>query len=191
MVSIYSSVIGDEATIQPYTLITDTVIGDRVTVGPFAHLHNQTLVEHDATIGNFVEIKNSTIGAHTKAKHLSYIGDATLGSQVNVGAGAITCNYDGAKKHKTIIQDGAFIGSNSTLVAPITIGEKAYTAAGSTITENVPHNALAFGRARQINKEHYAHKLLEKVDAENTDEHLEITPAPNAHTNECENNGQP
>lgn len=155
MVSIYSSVIGDEVTVQPYTLITDTVIGDRVTVGPFAHIHHQTIVAHDATIGNFVEVKNSSIGAHTKAKHLSYLGDATLGNNVNIGAGTITCNYDGEQKHQTTIQDSAFIGSNNTLVAPITIGENAYTAAGSTITENVPNNTLAFGRARQVNKEHY------------------------------------
>lgn len=155
MVSIYSSVIGDEVTVQPYTLITDTVIGDRVTVGPFAHIHHQTIVAHDATIGNFVEVKNSSIGAHAKAKHLSYLGDATLGNNVNIGAGTITCNYDGEQKHQTTIQDSAFIGSNNTLVAPITIGENAYTAAGSTITENVPNHTLAFGRARQVNKEHY------------------------------------
>ncbi|MDR3549776.1 MAG: hypothetical protein P4L31_00035, partial [Candidatus Babeliales bacterium] len=112
-----------------------------------------------AIIGNFVEVKRSTIGQHSKAKHLTYLGDAQIGSQVNIGAGTITCNHDGNKKHTTTIKDGAYIGSNNTLVAPVTIKENAFTAAGSTITTLVPKDALAIGRARQVNKLEYALKL--------------------------------
>lgn len=179
MTSIYSSTIGDHVTVYPYTLITDSIIKDHALVGPFAHIHHQTVLEQEITIGNFVEVKNSTLDQRTKAKHLTYIGDAEIGKQVNIGAGTITCNYDGMKKHKTTIKDGAFIGSNNTLVAPVVIEKNAYTAAGSTITAPVPENALAVARARQINKEEYVHKLQtrtqEKQEKETTTTTLQTT----------------
>jgi len=103
--------------------------------------------------------------AHTKAKHLAYLGNATIGSRVNIGAGTITCNHNGVQKHETVVQNNAYIGSNNTLIAPLTIGQNAFTAAGSTITEDVPQNCLSIGRARQINKENYVQKLLEKLKA--------------------------
>ncbi len=110
-------------------------------------------VDAGAQVGNFVELKNTHLGAGSKAMHLAYLGDAEIGARVNIGAGAITCNYDGLKKHKTKIGAGAFVGSNNTLVAPVEIGEGAYLGAGSVITEKVPADALALGRARQVNKE--------------------------------------
>jgi bifunctional UDP-N-acetylglucosamine pyrophosphorylase/glucosamine-1-phosphate N-acetyltransferase len=130
-------------------------------VGPFAHL-NKSIIQDSVIIGNFVEVKRSTLGAHSKAKHLSYIGDATVGESVNVGAGAITCNYNGVSKHETVIKDGALIGSNCSLIAPVTVGKKAMTAAGSVITNDVPENSVAFARARQENKDGYAQKLRDR-----------------------------
>lgn len=114
-------------------------------------------------VGNFVEMKNSVIGDNTKTKHLSYIGDTHVGKNVNIGAGTITCNYDGVKKNHTTIEDEAFIGSNNTLIAPVTIGQGAYTAAGTTITKNVPADAVSIGRASQKNKDGYAHKLRAEI----------------------------
>ena len=122
-------------------------------MGPFAHLRPGADIGGNARIGNFVELKNTTMGEGSKANHLSYLGDATIGANVNIGAGTITCNYDGAAKHKTVIEDGAFVGSDATLVAPVTIGPGAYVAAGSAITSDVPAGALALARARQENKE--------------------------------------
>ena len=139
-------------------------IGQHAQVGPFAHIRHHSRVHDYGAIGNFVEVKNSTIGTHAKAKHLSYLGDAHIGSQVNIGAGTITCNYDGKQKHKTFIEDGAYIGCNNALIAPVTIGKNSFTAAGSVITENVPEDALAIARARQTNKEGYAKKLRAKND---------------------------
>jgi bifunctional UDP-N-acetylglucosamine pyrophosphorylase/glucosamine-1-phosphate N-acetyltransferase len=121
-------------------------------VGPFAHLRPESRVGARARVGNFVELKKTHLGEGSKAPHLSYLGDATIGPGVNVGAGTITCNYDGAHKHPTRIEAGAFVGSNSTLVAPVVVGEGAYVAAGSTITEDVPARTLALGRARQVLK---------------------------------------
>ncbi len=160
--------IGQRCIIGPRTYIVNSEIGDMVhilesyveksniknfaKVGPYAHLRPESRIEEEAKIGNFVEIKNSKIGKNTKASHLTYIGDSDVGDNVNIGAGTITCNYDGKKKHKTIIEDNVFIGSNNTLVAPVTVRRGAYTGAGSTITEDVPPNSLALGRARQINK---------------------------------------
>src|SRR4029079_7619399 len=138
--------------IHSHCVIKNSFIQSHAHVGPFAHLRSQTTIGQNSAIGNFVEVKNSTIDTHSKAKHLTYIGDATIGSHVNIGAGTITCNYDGINKHKTIIEDNAFIGSNNTLVAPITIGNNAFTAAGSTITYDVADNALAIARSHQINK---------------------------------------
>src|SRR5690606_5374860 len=116
--------------------------------------------------GNFVEVNRTVIGSHSKAKHLAYLGDARLGSQVTVGAGTITCNYNGVTKHQTVIEDHAFVGSNNTLVAPVLIARNAFTAAGSVITDDVPEEALAIGRSRQINKKNYAHKLRHSTETE-------------------------
>ncbi len=154
--SLHNVVVGDRVVIESHSVLRDVVIDDDVKIGPFAHVHTNSHVQQHAVIGNFVEIKNSNIGEYSKAKHLSYLGDASIGNRVNIGAGTITCNHDGVKKHRTTIHPDAYIGSNNTLVAPVTIGENAFTAAGSTITEDVPANSLALGRARQVNKEGYA-----------------------------------
>jgi len=136
-----------------YSFIEQARIHEQTTVGPYAHLRPGADVGPNARIGNFVEIKGARLARGVKAGHLAYIGDADVGEDVNIGAGTITCNYDGESKHRTIIENGAFIGSNATLVAPVRIGEDAYVAAGSSITEDVPASGLAFGRARQVNKE--------------------------------------
>ena len=158
-VIIEDSIIEDTVTILSHSVIHTSIINSYTHVGPFAHIHNHSTINEKSYIGNFVEIKKSSIGRETKAKHLSYVGDATVGDQVNVGAGTITCNYNGISKVTTVIENNSFIGANSTLVAPLTIGTGAYTAAGSTITQNVPSNALAIARTRQINKSDYAKRL--------------------------------
>ena len=172
--SLENTTIEDNVTIHPHCLIKNALIQSGAEVGPFAHLRSNVTIGKNSAIGNFVEIKNSTIGADTKAKHLTYIGDATVGSHVNIGAGTITCNYNGLNKHKTIIKDNVFIGSNNALVAPVTIGNNAFTAAGSTITIDVPDNALAIARAHQTNKYDYAKKLksqsLKEKDIMQSDE---------------------
>ena len=137
-------------TIQSFSHIEDTRIGDNCRIGPFARIRPGTTLANDAHIGNFVETKASVIGVGSKANHLSYIGDSEIGIGVNIGAGTITCNYDGVSKHKTTILDGASIGSNSSLVAPVTIGERAYTGAGSVITKDVPADSLAFGNKQVV-----------------------------------------
>lgn len=157
--AIQASTLADNVEIYSHCIIKDTHIGARAKIGPFAHVTEHTTIEDDAVVGNFVEVKRSSIGKKTKAKHLAYLGDATIGSHVNIGAGTITCNHDGTKKHTTTIKDGAYIGSNNTLVAPVTIEENAFTAAGSTITLTVPQDALGIGRARQVNKEGYGKRL--------------------------------
>jgi bifunctional UDP-N-acetylglucosamine pyrophosphorylase/glucosamine-1-phosphate N-acetyltransferase len=144
--------VGERVEILPYTYIVDSEIGDSARVGPFARLRPNNRVSENCHIGNFVEIKNTSMAPGAKANHLAYIGDATIGSKTNVGAGTITCNYDGVNKFKTVIGEKAFIGSNSTLVAPVEIGDGAYIAAGSVITEEVPEKTLALGRSRQTNK---------------------------------------
>lgn len=151
--------VGNFVTIKASSVISESVIEDRVEVGPFAHLRPQTILREGSRIGNFVEVKKSVIGTGTKANHLSYIGDATLGKKVNVGAGTITCNYDGHKKHPTIIEDGVFVGSNTELVAPIKIGRNAVIGAGSTITKEVPPETLAVSRAKQV---HYKKRAPRK-----------------------------
>jgi bifunctional UDP-N-acetylglucosamine pyrophosphorylase / glucosamine-1-phosphate N-acetyltransferase len=151
--------VGNFVTIKAFSVISESTIEDRVDVGPFAHLRPQTVLREGSRIGNFVEVKKSTIGKGTKANHLSYIGDATLGEKVNVGAGTITCNYDGHQKHPTIIEDGAFIGSNTELVAPIKVGRNAIVGAGSTITKEVPPETLAVSRAKQV---HYKKRTSQK-----------------------------
>ncbi len=143
-------VLEDGVTIGPNCVIQDAVVGPRSIVGPFARLRPGTVLGEDVHIGNFVEVKNSTIAAHSKANHLSYVGDATVGSRVNIGAGTITCNYDGANKHRTVIEDDAFIGSDTQLVAPVTVGRGATLGAGTTLTSNAPPEQLTLSRARQV-----------------------------------------
>ncbi|HOB23115.1 MAG TPA: DapH/DapD/GlmU-related protein, partial [Bacillota bacterium] len=133
------------------SIVLESVMEEGVSVGPFAYIRPGTIVRQGARVGDFVELKNSTIGPGSKVPHLSYIGDCEIGAGVNIGAGTITCNYDGVHKHRTIIEDGAFIGSNTNLVAPIKVGQNALVGAGSTLTEEVPPGALAIARARQVN----------------------------------------
>lgn len=149
---IRNSAVGDGTVILDGCIIQESQIGDGCQVGPYAHLRPQTTLRQRAKVGNFVEVKQSVIGEGSKVPHLSYIGDTSIGERVNVGAGMITCNYDGVTKHQTVIEDDVFVGSNASLVAPVSVGRGAIIAAGSTITENVPADALAFGRAQQVNK---------------------------------------
>jgi len=152
-VRICDSEIGDRVTINNFCLIVGARVADEVAVGPFAHLRPDTEVHEGARIGNFVELKKTTLGRGSKVNHLSYLGDATVGARVNVGAGTITCNYDGENKHRTIIEDGAFIGSDSQLIAPVKVGKGAYVGAGSSISQDVPAGALGIARGRQTNVE--------------------------------------
>lgn len=172
------TVIGEDCEIGPMSYIEDSRLGDGcrvfcshlvgvhaqagVNIGPYSNLRPGTNLADGVKVGNFVELKKANVGAGSKVPHLSYVGDAKIGEGTNIGAGTITCNYDGFAKHETKIGDGVFIGSNSTLVAPLTIGDGAYTAAGSTVTKDVPPDALAVGRARQENKAGYARKLREQ-----------------------------
>jgi bifunctional UDP-N-acetylglucosamine pyrophosphorylase/glucosamine-1-phosphate N-acetyltransferase len=153
-----NAALGDRVLIGPFTSIVDSRIEEDAHVGPYARLRPGVHVEPGAHIGNFVELKKTRLGAGSKAMHLAYLGDSDIGRNVNVGAGTITCNYDGVSKHATIIGDEAFVGSNSTLVAPLEIGAGAYLGAGSVITKSVPPDALGLGRARQVNKEDWARK---------------------------------
>jgi bifunctional UDP-N-acetylglucosamine pyrophosphorylase/glucosamine-1-phosphate N-acetyltransferase len=148
--------VGPGAQILDHCLLRECVVEAGASVGPFAHIRPESRVGRGAKVGNFVELKKTHLGEGSKAPHLSYIGDATVGPAVNIGAGTITCNYDGTHKHPTRIEAGAFIGSDTTLVAPVTVGEGAYIGAGSAITEDVPAGALALGRARQVVKEGWA-----------------------------------
>lgn len=148
---ISNSIIGDGVAILPNTVIESALVGDRAVIGPFARLRPGTELASDTKVGNFVETKKVVVGKGSKINHLSYVGDAQLGDNVNVGAGTITCNYDGVNKHKTDLGDGVFVGSNSTLVAPIKVDTGGFIAAGSTVTSEVPSNSLAVGRAKQRN----------------------------------------
>ena len=160
---IVNSTIGDRVCVRNHTVVTDSTVEPGAFLGPFAHIRPGSLVGEDAHIGNFVELKKTSLGKGAKANHLAYLGDATIGSGTNVGAGTITCNYDGEKKHQTVIGNNVFVGSNSTLVAPITLADGAYIAAGSAITKDVPAGALAVGRARQENKEGWREKRRQKT----------------------------
>ncbi len=162
-VRIRDSVVGDGAIIRDSTVIEGSVIKSGATVGPFAHLRPGSRVGTGARIGNFVELKKAIIGAGTKASHLTYLGDAKIGKDVNIGAGTITCNYDGHRKNVTTIGDGVFIGSDSQLIAPVTIGRGAYVGAGATITKDVPPKALALSRVEQKNIEGWADRRKLKV----------------------------
>jgi bifunctional UDP-N-acetylglucosamine pyrophosphorylase / glucosamine-1-phosphate N-acetyltransferase len=157
-VRILDSSVADGVVINNFCVITGSQVSSGARIGPFAHIRPQSDVGEDAHIGNFVELKNTSMGRGAKAGHLSYLGDATIGQRVNVGAGTITCNYDGVAKHPTVIEEGAFIGSDSQLVAPVRVGAGAYVAAGSTITEDVPADALAIGRGKQVNKDGWVSK---------------------------------
>ena len=167
--------LGEGCEVLPYTRISDTTvaarsvigphcdvegarIGQRVRVGPFSRIRPETVLEDDVRVGNFVETKKARLGKGTKALHLSYLGDADIGEGANIGAGTITCNYDGEKKHATVIGDGAFIGSDSQLVAPVKVGKGAYVGAGTTVTHDVPDGALAVSRTPQKNLEGWAQK---------------------------------
>ncbi|WP_230488015.1 MULTISPECIES: bifunctional UDP-N-acetylglucosamine diphosphorylase/glucosamine-1-phosphate N-acetyltransferase GlmU [Bacillus] len=170
--------IGEDTIIGPHTEIMNSAIGSRtvikqsvvnhskvgndVNIGPFAHIRPDSVIGNEVKIGNFVEIKKTQFGDRSKASHLSYVGDAEVGTDVNLGCGSITVNYDGKNKYLTKIEDGAFIGCNSNLVAPVTVGEGAYVAAGSTVTEDVPGKALAIARARQVNKDDYVKNIHKK-----------------------------
>ncbi|MEK5378656.1 bifunctional UDP-N-acetylglucosamine diphosphorylase/glucosamine-1-phosphate N-acetyltransferase GlmU [Niallia sp. FSL W8-0635] len=154
---INNCVVGNNTAIKQ-SVAHDSSIGSDVNIGPFAHIRPASTIDDEVKIGNFVEIKKATFGKGSKASHLSYIGDANVGSDVNIGCGTITVNYDGKNKFLTTIEDGAFIGCNSNLIAPVTISKGAYIAAGSTITDDVPSEALSIARARQVNKENYKRK---------------------------------
>ncbi len=151
-----ASRIGDRVTLKPYCVLSEAIVEAEAQLGPFCHLRPLSHVGVGAKIGNFVELKKSRIGRGAKVPHLSYVGDATVGPEANVGAGAITCNYDGVHKHETVIGAGAFVGTNSSLVAPVTIGEGAYVGAGSVITKDVPPGALAVARGKQAIREGWA-----------------------------------
>jgi bifunctional UDP-N-acetylglucosamine pyrophosphorylase/glucosamine-1-phosphate N-acetyltransferase len=153
--------VGNDCVLQT-VVSNEAVIGDGVTIGPFVNIRPGTRISNGCKIGDFVEIKNSNIGEGSKVPHLSYVGDGDMGARVNIGCGTVFSNYDGFKKHRTVIGDNAFIGCNTNLVAPVKVGNNAYTAAGSTITEDVPDNSMAVARARQVNKEGYMEKYRQK-----------------------------
>lgn len=172
---ISNSTLADGSTVLTHTVITNAHVDTGARVGPFAHIREETHIGPRAQVGAFVETVRTTIGAESKAKHLTYLGDATIGEHVNIGAGTITCNYDGKRKASTIIHDNAFIGSNSALIAPVEIGTGAFVAAGSTITDSVPAEALAIARTRQMTKPDYAKKYLHDSNA-----HPVVSPIPDA-----------
>ncbi len=153
------------AHLKPYTVASDSVIGERAETGPFAHLRPDTIMEIESKVGNFVEMKKTRLGPRSKASHLSYLGDGEIGEDVNIGAGTIFCNYDGFQKHVTVLEDDVFIGSDSQIVAPVRIGRGAYVGTGTTVTMDVPADALALSRTKQINKEGYAARLKARFKA--------------------------
>jgi len=158
--------VAEGAWLKPYTVASESRVGPAAQTGPFAHLRPATELGPDTRVGNFVETKKTRMGAGSKANHLAYLGDGVLGEGVNVGAGTIFCNYDGVRKHTTVLEDGAFIGSDSQIVAPVTVGRNAYVATGTTVTRDVPEDALAIGRTRQDNKAGYAARLRARFAAE-------------------------
>ena len=161
--SISNSTIGDYTEVESSTIV-DSTVGENTTVGPYAYLRPNSNIGNHVKIGDFVEVKNATIGDNSKASHLSYIGDAHVGKDVNIGCGVVFVNYDGKNKFKSVVKDGAFVGSNSNLVAPVTVEEKGYIATGSTITDDVPQGALAIARERQVIKEGWVEKKNSKED---------------------------
>ena len=161
-VRVVNATIGDRTQLFNHSVITDVTIGNDASIGPFAHVHKQSAIASSTKVGNFVEVKNTRFGDGSKAAHLAYLGDGVIGSKVNIGAGTITCNYDGHKKSTTTIDDGAFIGSDSQLIAPVTIGREAYVGTGTTIRENVPPGALAVSAGKQRNIEGWVEKKRQK-----------------------------
>jgi bifunctional UDP-N-acetylglucosamine pyrophosphorylase/glucosamine-1-phosphate N-acetyltransferase len=153
-----NATVGDDVTVLDYTIVSNSTLESHAQVGPFSHVRPESIVGQGAHVGNFAEVKKTTIGPRSKSNHVSYLGDTTVGSDVNIGAGTITCNYDGEKKHPTVIEDGVFIGSDSQLIAPVRIGKGAYVAAGSSITADVPEDSLAIARGRQEIKTGWAAK---------------------------------
>jgi len=158
-------IVGEGAIVKPYSVAADSRIGARAQVGPFAHLRPDSDIGEEAHIGNFVEAKKTTMGRGAKANHLAYLGNGIIGEGANIGAGTIFCNYDGFQKHVTVIESGAFIGSDSQIVAPVTVGANAYVATGTTVTKDVPPDALAISRVKQENKEGYAARLRTRLKA--------------------------
>ena len=156
------TVVGDDALLKPYCVLTQSSVGARAQLGPFAHCRPGTVLDEEVHLGNFVETKKARLGRGSKANHLAYLGDAVIGAKVNVGAGTITCNYDGTTKSLTTIEDGVFIGSDTQLIAPVTVGKGAYVGAGTTVTEDVPAGALAISRTPQVNKEGYVERKRAK-----------------------------
>jgi bifunctional UDP-N-acetylglucosamine pyrophosphorylase/glucosamine-1-phosphate N-acetyltransferase len=152
------AILADDVVVEAHSLVADSRLDDCVIVGPFARLRGGNHLKAGVRVGNFVELKKSTLGEGTKAMHLTYLGDTKIGSKTNIGAGTITCNYDGFHKHPTTIGNKVFIGSDSALVAPVRVGDGAFIAAGSTITENVPSDSLGIARGRQMNKIGWASK---------------------------------
>lgn len=161
-VRIVDSTVDDSVVINNFCVICESHVASGARIGPFAHIRPQSDVGEQAHVGNFVELKKTSLGRGAKANHLAYLGDATIGERVNIGAGTITCNYDGVHKHPTIIEDGAFIGSDTQLIAPVRIGKGAYVAAGSSITDDVPADALAIARGKQVNKEGWVSRNKKK-----------------------------
>lgn len=159
------AILGDEVKVEPHCVVVESRLDDGVIIGPFARLRPGNHLHAGSRIGNFVEVKKSTVGEGTKIPHLTYLGDTKVGPKTNIGAGTITCNYDGFQKYPTTIGKGVFIGSDSVLVAPVRIGDHAYIAAGSTITDNVPDDALGIGRGRQVNKPGWASKKRRELSA--------------------------
>ena len=156
-------VVDKDANVLPYTVATDSSIGEGAQVGPFSHLRPDTRLGPRSKVGNFSETKKTTLGAGSKVNHLSYVGNGEIGEGVNIGAGTIFCNYDGEQKHTTVLEDGVFIGSNTQLVAPVTVARGAYVASGTTVTEDVPADAMAISRTKQENKEGYAARLRARL----------------------------
>jgi bifunctional UDP-N-acetylglucosamine pyrophosphorylase/glucosamine-1-phosphate N-acetyltransferase len=157
-----------DAKVLPYTVAADSTIGEGALVGPFSHLRPQTELGPRSKVGNFSETKKTTIGAGSKVNHLSYVGDGVIGKDVNIGAGTIFCNYDGERKHTTVLEDGVFIGSDTQLIAPVTVKKGAYVASGTTVTRDVPEDALAVSRSKQENKEGYAARLRARLRRKKT-----------------------
>jgi bifunctional UDP-N-acetylglucosamine pyrophosphorylase/glucosamine-1-phosphate N-acetyltransferase len=165
-VRVQDSIIADEVIIKDSTLIEGSVVKRKASVGPFARIRPGSQIGEEARIGNFVEVKKSFIGYGSKAGHLSYLGDAKIGNNVNIGAGTITCNYDGYKKYITVIEDNVFIGSDSQFIAPVKVGRGAFIGAGSTITKDVPSMALAISRVKQMNIKDWVIKKKLKIKRE-------------------------
>lgn len=166
---VVDSEIGDGALLKPYSVVISSHVAATAQIGPFSHLRPDSVVESEAKVGAFVETKKTRVGRGAKANHLTYLGDTDVGEKANIGAGTVICNYDGFRKHRTVIGRGAFIGSGAKLIAPVSVGDNAYVATSTTVTQNVPSEALAIGRARQTNKPDYAPKLREKLSGSKTE----------------------